>query len=288
MKQMAELHYVGYDCYNTQWKLDTRMIEDYEILFVTSGSGYLCIQGEKIPFAERDVLVIPPGRLHSLSSDRLPLSFCCVHFDLYCREDQRTMAVSAHCKKQEDSYIQGFLFHHERNLEKISFQKCSLELPLQILPEKHSLLEWRIKQFCEMIRQGKREEQNKWEILLAEILKELTVTPKDLHADDRAVAIMEYVAENYQRNITLEELSQKFYLTPAYISQLFKKSTHLTLTEYIRRYRISVAKGLLRYTNITLEEIADQTGFYDASHFCRKFLESEGISPARYRNKNCL
>lgn len=95
--------------------------------------------------------------------------------------------------------------------------------------------------------------------------------------------IQEYISTNYKTDLSLIQISEQFYISPNYLSRLFKKTTNLTLIEYINSVRLMAAKNLLDTTQKNLEKIAAETGFSSGAHFSRVFKESTGFSPLHYR-----
>ncbi|WP_180951116.1 helix-turn-helix domain-containing protein [Marasmitruncus massiliensis] len=95
--------------------------------------------------------------------------------------------------------------------------------------------------------------------------------------------ISSYIARNYQSSLTLPEIAARFYISPFYLSRLFKKTTNLTLVEYINSVRIRAARNLLETTHLRISAIAEQTGFSTTAHFSRIFKEGTGVSPQKYR-----
>ena len=71
-----------------------------------------------------------------------------------------------------------------------------------------------------------------------------------------------------------------------YLASVFKKRTGEGLHYAITCEKLNKAKEMLLYTDISIEEIADETGFSSRSHFCTSFKEHMGISPKQYRIKN--
>lgn len=67
------------------------------------------------------------------------------------------------------------------------------------------------------------------------------------------------------------------------MSYIFKKETGEGLTHFIRAYRLEKAKELLRGTNKKIVQICKETGFTNASYFCKSFREYYGCSPERFR-----
>lgn len=95
--------------------------------------------------------------------------------------------------------------------------------------------------------------------------------------------ILELVDAHYMEDISLEWLAQKVFLTPTYISYLFKKEMNVSLIKYITQYRLDKAKSLLRHTNMKIVDVAKQVGYIDSSYFGRSFKNCFGLSPAQFR-----
>ncbi|WP_308639495.1 response regulator [Paenibacillus silvisoli] len=97
-------------------------------------------------------------------------------------------------------------------------------------------------------------------------------------------SILHYVNEHYCSDITIQSLSQTFRINPNYISQLFKKELDTPFTVYLTNMRMSFACGLLRTTNLTVNEIAERSGYEEYYYFTRVFKKSIGKTPTEYRN----
>lgn len=95
--------------------------------------------------------------------------------------------------------------------------------------------------------------------------------------------IQSYISAHYKTNLSLNGIAAGFYLSPFYLSRLFKKTTNLSITEYINSVRLMAGKNLLENTNLKVSEIAAQIGFSTTSHFSRIFKEGTGLSPQQYR-----
>ncbi|MBQ7045944.1 MAG: helix-turn-helix transcriptional regulator [Clostridia bacterium] len=93
--------------------------------------------------------------------------------------------------------------------------------------------------------------------------------------------VMQYLAENYQENITLEELAQRYYISRAKLVCDFKKQNGMTINEYISLIRINNAQNILKQ-GFGVRETAFMCGYADASYFIRKFTEYFGFTPGEY------
>lgn len=95
--------------------------------------------------------------------------------------------------------------------------------------------------------------------------------------------IKEYIDQNYRQKISLDDLSEKFFINKYYLLRLFKEQYGFTINDYIIRLRITKSKQLLRFSGMTVEEIGYECGLNSPSYFARLFKKIEGISPAEYR-----
>jgi two-component system response regulator YesN len=105
------------------------------------------------------------------------------------------------------------------------------------------------------------------------------------HLDQDMVAKITTIAnENYQDHaLSIQFISKKVYLTPNYVSALFKSSTGRTLTQYITDIRIEKAMELLKHTDLKLYTIGKMVGYVDGKYFTKVFEKANGITPKEYR-----
>ncbi len=96
--------------------------------------------------------------------------------------------------------------------------------------------------------------------------------------------ILLYVQQNYQNPITLDSISQQFFMSKYYLCHLFKDVTGFGLNEYIINLRILKARELLRQ-NISVQQVGEIVGFSNSSHFIRTFKTMVGVSPGQYSHR---
>jgi AraC-like DNA-binding protein len=101
---------------------------------------------------------------------------------------------------------------------------------------------------------------------------------KNILVDD----IKNYIDKNITLNLSLEEISKQFLITPFYLIRVFKKELFLTPHQYILNKRVNLAKELLSQ-NISISEVAFTTGFNDQSHLYKYFKQTFSISPKEYQ-----
>ncbi len=91
---------------------------------------------------------------------------------------------------------------------------------------------------------------------------------------------------NLNSSLSLKSLAAKYYVSPSYLSYLFKQETGQTLTDYINTRRVERAARRLRNTEDTVSDIAESVGVLDVNYFTKIFKKSMGVTPTTYRKKN--
>ena len=100
--------------------------------------------------------------------------------------------------------------------------------------------------------------------------------------------VTEYIGANYGKELSVERLASIVFLTPDYLSRLFKKSMGKSISQYIRQFRMEKARELLTGTNRKVIDIGEAVGYPNYSYFCQSFREYFGTSPERYRQERRL
>lgn len=95
--------------------------------------------------------------------------------------------------------------------------------------------------------------------------------------------ILEYIHVNFTHDISIQSLSEKFYLSPNYLCHLFKKEVGDNFIEYISRLRIQYACKLLTETDLPIKHIGEKCGFNDYFYFTRIFKRIISQTPTQYR-----
>ena len=86
-------------------------------------------------------------------------------------------------------------------------------------------------------------------------------------------------------HVSLDEVARLVHLSPSYFSRLFKSETGQTFSEYLQAVRIEHAKSMLKHEQYSLTQIAEQSGFFDQSHFIKAFKQATGVTPGLYRRR---
>lgn len=107
-----------------------------------------------------------------------------------------------------------------------------------------------------------------------------TPTPNDKLND-----IFSLINDNIYNKLSLDEICSKTHISKYHLCRIFKENMGVTITEYIKRKRISLACQLLRDTDWKITEIAEKCGFSDSSFFTKVFAREHSVTPTQYRTK---
>lgn len=91
------------------------------------------------------------------------------------------------------------------------------------------------------------------------------------------------IREHYAENLTLRELSQKYYINSSYLGQTFRKKYGQSFKNYLNSYRVNEAAEMLLKTDKKIGQIAEEVGYHDLDYFISRFIEQWGCTPSKYR-----
>ncbi len=94
---------------------------------------------------------------------------------------------------------------------------------------------------------------------------------------------IQYITENFTREIGVEEAARFVNLSTGYFSSIFKRETGKTFTEYVTQVRMERARELLRNSSYNINEVADAVGMPNARYFSKQFKKSVGLTPKEFR-----
>jgi transcriptional regulator GlxA family with amidase domain len=110
------------------------------------------------------------------------------------------------------------------------------------------------------------------------------VNERSQHPDEDIVQIQAWLQENYYKDITIKVLAEQFELSVRSLNRRFKEATGITPLSYLQKLRINEAKDLLKNSNLSTQEVANQVGYIDVSHFNRLFKRLLTVGPKKYRD----
>ncbi|MFD0961295.1 helix-turn-helix transcriptional regulator [Paenibacillus chungangensis] len=95
--------------------------------------------------------------------------------------------------------------------------------------------------------------------------------------------VTSYINANYREPLRLESVSKEHFISPHYLSRMFKQITGFAFTDYIAITRMKEAERLLKESTDSISSIAGQVGYDNFSHFGKTFKRVTGLSPREYR-----
>ncbi|MEH6518441.1 MAG: helix-turn-helix domain-containing protein [Halioglobus sp.] len=107
--------------------------------------------------------------------------------------------------------------------------------------------------------------------------------PQTAHHDEVIVEAQAWLQDRVGTSISLKALAENLNISPRSLNRRFSAATGLTPQSYLQSLRVSLAKDLLRSSNLAVNEIAWQVGLQDISYFGRLFRRHAGMTPLEYR-----
>lgn len=258
-----------------------------EIAYVASGRGYHYIRGERYPVSKGDLFVINFDIIHEFRSlegeNEPPLQvYNCVFLPEFL--DYSLL----NCKDFSD-IAKHFLFRS------LFPEEIGGSSDIHMKEEDSRAVE---ELYQKMLREFRLRPKGYIEMLRAYVI-ELLVTVFRLYASNDkfhqdtlvsnqqeiVTSAMKYLEKNYQKGVSLEELSGLFFLSPNYFCKLFKETTQCTVSDYIQTLRIDRACQLLASTGRTILSISYEVGYKDIKFFNKVFKKKTGLTPGGYRKE---
>lgn len=245
--------------------------DQVEIMYVLTGQCSVRINDRDFLMSKGDFVLIDANVSHSLK----------VKFDEHCRMLNIEFIFekeinSSYCIKELLSKTDTLKFFLSRKLP-YTFLKDNEEL-YQLLRSLILELDEQSLDSSYMIR-----------FYIYQILIKIGRLFKEAEESDGGVnspyikKVIRYMNDNYDSDITIEEVASQVNLHPTYLQRIFKRGTGETLMEYLQHIRVNKAKMLLLYTDIPIIDISNYVGINSRQHFSYVFKKYTGYSPKQYR-----
>ncbi len=95
-----------------------------------------------------------------------------------------------------------------------------------------------------------------------------------------------FIEQNFQNNITIEDIANVCGINRSYFGKIFRNSTGRSPQEFLMSYRMIKATELLKLTSLSIADIGSAVGYENQLHFSRAFKNIYGVSPREWRNRN--
>ncbi len=230
----------------------------YEIYCFLDGNADYCVEGKRYHLQHGDIMVMRKGEIHTIqfrTSSRYERMY--VHFDISCvldfMQQLDLLSIFYDCPQGKFNHFPAEHLPSDR---------------LQIYMKKIASADNDAKKLCYLLP------------LLSE-LNEAFIAVKSAPTrgeKDPVAPVIKYINKNLSASLSLDLLSQQFYMSKTHLNRLFKNSTGTTIWEYISVKRLFLAKELLASGRLPTD-IYQQCGFSDYTTFYRSYKRHFGFSP---------
>ena len=257
-KLSAACHVGGYYSLKkgNEWKMNSDVFAQNKFYYIKKGRCTITIEGKAYEGTPGMCFFIPAGTRHSYINDTSAhFAKYWIHFDIYPDNE-------SFFRKMKPVYF--IVVRNPAkfdNLFKLITKGLKSENVADLLCGKAALLN-----------------------LVAEYIK-MTVPDTRITSsiDEGIESVLEYIDNNMERAITLEDLSGVCHLHPTHFIRSFKIKTGETPSHFVLKRKYEVAKRLIEETDSPLSEIMSRVGIIDASQFSKKFKSFYGHSPSYFR-----
>ncbi len=246
----------------------------FEVVISQKGSCMVYINGSNFQVSENQLIIIPPGSLHSI----FPQGSCS-----YC-------AVLA-----GESLFEGLSADPHVSEVLIPFMSIGLYPPVHLFEKDAAFIKCfslvhELQKENAQKRMGYRARIKSHMIVFFSVLYE-SLTPVFFRSSKQSDSThlikysLDYLRLNYSKRITVNDMSIYCHLSIQHFSRLFKAYTGKTFVEYLTLFRLERARKILAGTDIPITQIPDLVGFCNSNYFCRLYKKHYGHPPSRDRIK---
>ncbi|MCM1569216.1 MAG: AraC family transcriptional regulator [Roseburia sp.] len=244
-----------------------------EVAFIMSGTGRYHIEGEICNIQEGDLIILNPGVRHQalfVKEAEVPTTEFFVGFS-----DIQISGLPANFLPAPDD---GYMLHTTGELRQKLFKICSsMEAEKAICREgRYFMLKAYLMQLLILVIREQCEPAAVGSGYAFESTNKKYVVEQMLN----------YFEDHYSEKISLDQIAENMYLSPFYISRIFKSETGDTPIRHLINIRLEKAREILEsgYAG-SIQEVAALVGYDDAYHFSKLFKKHHGITPSQAKNK---
>lgn len=240
-----------------------------EIILCHKGKATITINNKQYEFSEGDIVFVGSLENHSLEI-------------VECPYDRSVILLSTEfiAKQISNPIILSLISYHSPDFPYVFKLKDDL---YEFLNEGFNRLEDEFENKKSFWMESIASQITNLLITFCRKYPELTDQLSDQIHNREIIEVQQYLNKHYNKNISLERLAAMFFTSVSSLSREFKKVTGYTINNYIILSRLQKAKNLLSSTTIDINDIANEIGYDNPSHFSRIFKKYNNISPTDFR-----
>lgn len=246
------------------YKFNIHNHREIEIIYINSGHCILKVEDEFVPMKKGDCLSIPAGRTHSFGVDNK--GQCSITQLEFQMEVPESLGEELVFLRQDEKY------YKLTGCETVRYLMESMSRFFRLTKNKEEREAQLAFGFFQLF------------IELSAKIRETERLKKKARKNGKTEEVIQYINENYDGDITMEQVAEKFGLSSRYIRKCFSEETGMSCQQYITALRIERSKELLWFTSDTATEIALNVGFNSSQYFSRVFQQHMEMTPLEYRN----
>lgn len=266
-KMGVDIMFLTYENKNSdivvEWKKPTHfpphIHEVIEIVYITKGTLELGVGQELYHMEKGDFAVVFPNVIH--------------HYQVFDKGDNKALYMLVSPK-----FIPNYMDE---------LQRVCPESPVICKEYLHRDIVEAVKSLIDIEKTNTRLIQAYIQMIFAHIFSELKMVEKEtIGGEDLIYKSVEYVAKNFRKKISLEQMAYDLGVSKYVLSRLVSKTFHCNFTSYVNRVRLNHAISMLDGTNEPITNICYECGFESQRTFNRVFKERYRVTPREYRKKN--
>ncbi len=248
--------------------------DEAEIIVIKKGAGLVNVDLTQHNVSAGDIIFVLPGQLHSIEQkNHSVMEYENIIF-------KPTMLRSPGHDSCGDSFIAP-LFSGEIGIPHVITPECSFHADAAEAIYRIDRLSENRPYGFQLALKGCLFQLMFLLVTHSENDKTRTVGIKSL---EKIKFILTFIAENYHRSISIEEIAGKCYYSKSYFMKFFKENMGMGFVQYLNDYRLEAAAGLLSRADDNILDIAISAGFDNLSYFNRCFKKKFGVTPGKYRS----
>ena len=256
-------------------QVPTHWHAEMELIVIKKGEGMVSVNLTPYKVSAGDIVVVLPGQLHSISGYQdARMEYENILFIPDMLKSRTTDSCNLNCLNPLLNGYVNFPEHIHTGLNYYNAVQSCIEQMDKLSGDKPAGYQMGIKG-CLMI------------LLFHLYTNNDKVTQvKQQKSLEKLKLVLEYIHNNYQNPITIEEIAEVCYYSSSHFMKFFKETMGCGFIQYLNDYRLTLAAKLLTTTDDSILAISEQTGFESLSYFNRLFKRKYNRTPTIYRAQN--